>query len=102
MILDAFKCNASICKTFGVVEAFPDNDDKKKLQYYAVHNQNISLLLENPDSVPLSAWPWIFNITQQTEYNSTIIFSALWKLACHICQENPQQKGWKHPLSDSA
>ena len=64
-MLEAFKHNTSIHKTWGVEEAFPDINDKKKLHHYAMRNENISLLLENPNRVPLSAWPKIFEITQQ-------------------------------------
>jgi hypothetical protein len=92
MMLEAFKRNISIQKTSDVEEAFPDDDDKKKLRFYAMRNKNIPLLLDNPDRVPLSAWPKIFEITQQTEFHSTIIFNALQKVACRICQENPRRK----------
>jgi hypothetical protein len=91
-MLETFKRNTSIRKTWGVEEAFPDIIDKKKLRHYATRNENIPLLLENPNRVPLSAWPKIFVIAQQSEYDSTIIFSALQKLAGHICQENRPRK----------
>jgi hypothetical protein len=91
-MLEAFKRNTSIHWTLGVEEAFLDNVDKMKLKSYASRNKKISVLLENPDSVPLSVWPKIFATVQQTEYGSTIIFSALQKLAGHICQENPSRK----------
>ena len=61
-MLEAFKQNTSIHKTSGVEEAFPDIIDKKKLHHYATCNENISLLLENPNNMPLSAWPNIFEI----------------------------------------
>ena len=63
--------------------AFSD-DSKEKMHYYFNHNKQFQLLLECPDRVPISAWPKIFEIAQQCEYGTTLIFGGLHGLGASV------------------
>ena len=91
-MMEAFKRNQSICETFGVQEAFPNEEDKKKLQFYARRNRNIPILLENPARIPLSAWPRVFKIAQHCEFGANTIFHALVELEERVGQKTESRK----------
>jgi len=76
-MLEEFKRNNSIRKTFGVLEAFPREEDKKKLLLHAARNQNIPELIENPARLPLLFWSKVFKIAQDCEYGADSVFRAL-------------------------
>ena len=79
-VMEAFKRNHSIIETTGVERAFPDEDDKKKLRFYAARNQNIPMMLENPARLPISAWPKVIEISQHCESGANTVFRALLEL----------------------
>lgn len=92
-MMDAFKRNGSIRKTSGaVLEAFPDEEDKKKLRFYATRNKNIPVLLENPARIPLSAWPKVFKMSQQCEFGANTVFRALVELEERVGQPKRSRK----------
>lgn len=76
-LVQAIKRNHSI-QTFNYdgVEAFSDAS-KSKLSFYLERNKKLPALLECPSKVPLSAWPKIFEISQQCEYGATSVFRGL-------------------------
>ena len=69
-MMEAFKRNHSILKTTGILQAFPNEEDKKRLQFYMTRNRSIPILLENPARIPLSAWPKVFKIAEHCEFGA--------------------------------
>ena len=85
-MMEAFKRNHSICKTWGVQEAFPNEEDKKTLRLYAARNENIPTLIKNPARIPLAAWPRVFKIVEPCEFGANTVFRALMELEERVGQ----------------
>ena len=100
-IMQMLKCNSSLhkfsCIGFDIMFS---RDKKAKMRFYFERNQQLPLLLECPDKVPLSAWPKIFEIAQQCEYGTTSIFRGLLGLGVAVGGQTATQSR-KRLRSDS-